>query len=203
MKGARPGLTVPDWESPATLGINKRASHAPLRSFRDIKSAVSIFRPGVVGTCPTQLQPSEQLRSQRAAATQSLAARGVAPLPGTGIRTLSGCEWSFQLFRNPGEVPEDFVQPGFAAEGWHKVGMWGRGGLQGSCVSWRVSCCACQWKDRDVGASQLQSPQLVALHAILQPTSSRQQPNRKASRTPAFVPWPPDRPHPTSRSRCR
>ncbi|KAG2426464.1 hypothetical protein HXX76_011694 [Chlamydomonas incerta] len=123
MKGARPGTTVPDWECPATLGINRRASHAPLRSFRDLGSAVSTFRPGVVGTCPTQLQPSEQLRLQRAAATQSLAARGVAPVPGSGVRDLSGCEWSFQLFRNPAEVPEDFVQPDFAAEGWHKIAV--------------------------------------------------------------------------------
>ncbi|GFR49336.1 hypothetical protein Agub_g11298 [Astrephomene gubernaculifera] len=122
MRGARLGHAMPDWENPAVLGVNKRVSHAPLRSFRDLAAAVALFRPTVVGTNPASLRPTDLDQHQQAAAAADLAARGVTGSSESGVRTLSGCDWSFRLFRHPGEVPEDFPLPSYdTGDGWTRI----------------------------------------------------------------------------------
>jgi beta-galactosidase len=129
MRAARAGATVPDWENPAVLGVNKRAAHAPLRSFRDADAAVAVFRPAVGGEAAVAaadpalapLRVSTEVERQRAATSATLAARGVAGSASSGVRKLSGCDWAFKLFRNPQEVPEDFPQPSYAASDWTSV----------------------------------------------------------------------------------
>ncbi|GLI68193.1 hypothetical protein VaNZ11_012533 [Volvox africanus] len=121
MRGARPNTAVPDWENPAVLGINKRVSHTALRSFRDLESAVVFFRPHVPGTNPTAHIVTEEVTQQYAATSQLLTVRNVAESPASGIRKLSGCDWKFKLFRNPGEVPPEFLEPDYPTSDWTQI----------------------------------------------------------------------------------
>lgn len=137
-----------DWENPAVLGINKRASHAPLRSFRDLQSAVAVFRPAVVGTNPTSLLVSDDIARHRAAVPRSLDSVGISgnlssssPAFRSGIRKLSGCDWAFKLFRNPGEVPLDFPNPAHSASGWAPVGGYGVKKRAPSADAWIILIC--------------------------------------------------------------
>ncbi len=124
MKGARAGQAAPDWENPAIFGINKRASHAPLRSYRDLQASVIALKPTVA---PSEVHLPKCTSALPAPATKSHppdAWRDNLPsiIGGNwGIRRLSGCDWEFRLFGNPGLVPEDFPQPGFDTTGWGKV----------------------------------------------------------------------------------
>ncbi|PNH12217.1 Beta-galactosidase [Tetrabaena socialis] len=119
MKGARLGSGSPDWENPAVLGINKRSSHAPLRSFRSLAASLAPLRPGVHSAASPQ--EGDALVQQRTAVSESLSARGVTGGGEWGVRCLSGCEWEFQLFQNPALVHEDFPTPSYDTSGWGKI----------------------------------------------------------------------------------
>lgn len=69
---------MPDWENPAVFGINKRRSHAPLRSFTSPEQAASYYRFE-----SNELPPSPRILS------------------------LNGDDWLFKLFPSPYDVPEE------------------------------------------------------------------------------------------------
>ena len=119
MQGARAGHVAPDWESPGVLGINKRSSHAPLRSFLPTSSAVHPPPPPHLAVT-TSIAPALRLQGLR-----SLPPEGAGSLQWR-LRKLSGCEWAFKVFQNPQEVPADFFQPAYEGSGtadapWGKV----------------------------------------------------------------------------------
>jgi hypothetical protein len=80
------------WECPTLLGVNKRASHVPLRTHTSLPSAVRWFVPG----------------------GRESAYRG-------GVHSLSGPHWRFRLFRNPSVVPQRFWEEQ-DDHGWGQVG---------------------------------------------------------------------------------
>ncbi|GIL52349.1 hypothetical protein Vafri_8240 [Volvox africanus] len=121
MWGARANTAVPDWENPVVLGINKRISHTPLRSFRDLESAVVFFRPHVPSTNATAQLVTEEVTQQYAATSQVLTLHSVAESPASGMRKLSGCDWKFKLCRNPSEVPPDFLEPDYPTSDWTQI----------------------------------------------------------------------------------
>jgi beta-galactosidase len=85
----------PFWEDPAVQGVNRRAAHAPLRSFPAPAAALEYFtRPPPVSDA-------------------------LAPCP--RVARLSGRPWRFALFPRPGDVPRGFEQPGFDARGFGEV----------------------------------------------------------------------------------
>lgn len=121
MQGARPGHGAPDWESPGVQGINKRASHAPLRSLLPTSRAATVPPPPAA---PSAAAPAPVLTG--GAGGPAAAAAGTRetlqpllpqaphdPQHGCMLRQLSGRDWSFRLFKCPAEVPEAFPQPAF------------------------------------------------------------------------------------------
>ncbi|KIZ05776.1 hypothetical protein MNEG_2187, partial [Monoraphidium neglectum] len=86
------GASKPFWEDPTVSGINRRAAHAPLRSFPSAAAAVQYYaRP----------LPADDL---------------FAPCP--RVAMLSGRPWSFKVFPRAGDVPDGFWEPGFNDSGF-------------------------------------------------------------------------------------
>lgn len=87
----------PDWENPSVLHINKRPSHAPLRSITSLTEASAQFRrSSLLASISSHVEDKRRVQ-------------------------LSGCAWAFKLFPNPGAVPSDFAQTQFKTEGWTQV----------------------------------------------------------------------------------
>lgn len=78
---------APDYENPAVLHVSKRPAHVPLRSHASLASASRSFLL--------------EVRDQGYDGGQYL---------------LSGVNWAFKLYRNPSEVPPDFMDPTFDRE---------------------------------------------------------------------------------------
>ncbi|KAL4457400.1 hypothetical protein ABPG75_012265 [Micractinium tetrahymenae] len=85
------GARAADWENPSVIGINKRAAHAPLRSF----------------TSPSQAAEHFRLRSGASTSPRLL--------------SLNGDAWRFQLFDRPYAVPPGFSEADFDASAWPQV----------------------------------------------------------------------------------
>lgn len=95
-----PSSVRPFWEDPGCTGINRRAAHAPLRSFPDADAALRYF------TAPVPAPPD----------TLSHAT--------PRMQRLSGGEWDFKLYDSPAAVPAGFYEPSFEADGFCKVPPW-------------------------------------------------------------------------------
>ncbi|GBF99412.1 beta-D-galactosidase [Raphidocelis subcapitata] len=95
----------PFWEDPSAQGINRRAAHAPLRSFPSAAVAAAHLAraPPVadpLGDCPR-------------------------------VARLSGRPWQFRLFDRVADVPDGFWEPGFDAEGFGEIAVPGNWECQG------------------------------------------------------------------------
>jgi hypothetical protein len=79
----------PFWEDPSALAANRRAAHAPLRSFPSADAAVRYYAR------PPPLADGELY----------------APCP--RVARLGGRPWRFRVFPSPADAPGGFWEPGF------------------------------------------------------------------------------------------
>ena len=88
---------TPFWENPGATAINRRGSHAPLRSFPSAAAALQYF------TAPVPASDADLW----------------GPCP--RVTRLSGCKWDCRVFERPSDVPAGFWEPGYGAKGFGKV----------------------------------------------------------------------------------
>ena len=114
-----------DWENPQVLGSNKRRAHVPIRLHHSAQSASEQFRVSLDSIPPvTLLTPSSPKPLTRLNDGSLNPLMGGIPYPPayqSGLRRLSGSEWTFQIFPTPAAAPSDFHQPGFDASRWTHI----------------------------------------------------------------------------------
>ena len=143
----------PFWEDPTTVAINRRAAHAPLRSFTSADAALRRYllaadaRPllpvdgdsgsAAVAAAPAPAPPKSQPQPQPASPA------GWDVEPGTRVARLSGRAWRFQLFGRVADAPSRFWADDFDDSAFGEVRAQGPGWGRGSGALLPQVCTAC------------------------------------------------------------